>query len=174
MIHRHIVFDIETTGLNPLKDRITCICTKTDDGGECKFAGDQEKTILTDFLYLFKKDHYVSLISANGRDFDLPFIFIRCLINGINYDDELKKLNDIVHFDVINDITDRRISLNNLARLYGFNVKTGNGLRAIELWKQQKYTELLDYCMDDVKLTENVYKKYLEIKNKKLEEIIND
>jgi len=69
------------------------------------------------------------------------------------------------HFDIINDITSYRISLDNLARLYNFPLKSGNGFTAINLFKNDKLEELRAYCIDDVFLTEKIYLKYMEIKN---------
>jgi len=166
MIIRHLVFDIETTGLDPVTSRITCICAKDSAGNEHLFSDKDEKKIIHDFIMLFKSNDFVSLVSANGKDFDVPFIFIRAFLNGFD-NSVFKEISDTVHFDVINDISKKKVSLNNLARLYNFPIKSGNGLQAIEYWQKGEIQDLLKYCMDDVRLTEKVYKKYLRIVSNK-------
>lgn len=151
MIIRHLTFDIETTGLDPMKSRITCICARDSEGREFCFSENEEKAILKDFSLLFESNQIISLVSANGRDFDLPFILVRAFLNGFDYS-PFQKIIEVVHFDIINDITQRKISLNNLARLYGFPMKNGNGLQAIELWKKGNIKDLINYCLEDVRL----------------------
>lgn len=156
-----ITFDIETTGLNPLFSKITCICGKAILGNGYMGSHTNEKGLIIDFLKWLKKENIEELISANGKEFDLPFIFMRAYILGIDFK-EISFLKELKHFDVINDITDRRISLNNLARLYGFELKSGSGTNAIKLFEEMKLDELIEYCMNDVLLTEKVYLKYNE------------
>ena len=155
-----ITFDIETTGLNPLYSGITCICAKVIDGNEYKGSHTNEKGLIKDFLKWLKSEKGDILISANGKDFDLPFLFMRAYYCGIDIK-EIYHLSKVEHFDVINDITDKKISLNNLARIYGFELKSGSGTNAIKLFEDMKLDELMEYCMNDVLLTEKVYLKYL-------------
>ena len=164
--NRYMIFDIETTGLDPLFSRITCICGRFSDSRETiELAGDDEKEILLSFIKTLQLNDKLSLrlISANGKGFDIPFIITRCYLNEIPYS-EVSFLLKKNHFDIINDITDKRISLNNLARLFSLNLKTGNGFHAIQLFKDGKFLELREYCMNDVDLTENIYLQFLKIK----------
>jgi uncharacterized protein YprB with RNaseH-like and TPR domain len=163
---KKIVFDIETTGLNALNSKITCICAKVINGSEYKGSHTNEKSLIKDFLKFLISEKGDLLISANGKDFDLPFIFMRAFINGIEIR-EIDHLRRVEHFDVILDITDKKISLNNLARIYGFKLKSGDGLNAIKLFEDMKLEELMNYCMDDVLLTEKVYLKFKEVDNGK-------
>jgi len=163
---KKIVFDIETTGLNVLNSKITCICAKVINGSEYKGSHTNEKSLIKDFLKFLISEKGDLLISANGKDFDLPFIFMRAFINGIEIR-EIDHLRRVEHFDVILDITDKKISLNNLARIYGFKLKSGDGLNAIKLFEDMKLEELMNYCMDDVLLTEKVYLKFKEVDNGK-------
>jgi len=161
---KQIVFDIETTGLNPLNSRITCICAKVINGNEYTGSHTNEKGLIKDFLKFIAEQRLTYgdfLISANGKDFDLPFLFMRAFLNKIQLKD-IEWINRLKHFDILSDITDKKISLNNLARIYGFELKSGNGLNAIKLFEEMKLEELMNYCMDDVKLTEKVYLKYNE------------
>lgn len=155
-------FDIETTGLSPLRHRITCICAKSTEDDTFKFISESESQTIIEFTTWLCGKNINMLVGANSKEFDLPFIIVRSYINKIDFD-VVKFLLDLYHFDVDNDITDKRMSLNNLGRLYGFPLKCGDGLKAIRLFQCSNYAELLDYCMGDVVLTRNVYLKYKEL-----------
>jgi len=172
MNKKKLVFDIETTGLNPLGSRITCICAKVIGGNEYRGSHINEKKLINDFIKWMKKEKITLLISANGIDFDMPFIFMRAFFNKINFE-ILNFIGKLNHFDVIK-IADKKISLNNLARIYGFKLKSGEGINAIKLFQKLKLEELMDYCMDDVILTEKIYLKYSEIENKTGKDIIKE
>ena len=162
MESKYIVFDIETTGLNPTSSRITCICAKSSNGGSYNGCHHNERGLIKDFLKWVKKEKINLLISANGKDFDI--ILMRAYIKKLETKQVLF-LNKYKHFDIINDITDKKISLNNLAKVYGFALKTGDGKEAIKLFQDGKFDKLMDYCMNDVELTEKIYLKYQEIQN---------
>lgn len=160
---RHIVFDIETTGLNPWHgDQVTCICAKDSEGQWFKETDrDQEETdMIKSFLcWISRRDKHI-LISKNGIGFDVPFIFARltfkcCDIHTI----DAPILARRVHFD-LHTITKKWISLDDMARLFNCQAKSGTGLNAIKLHEDGKYEELVDYCCQDVIVTEEVYLRY--------------
>jgi len=47
MNKKKLVFDIETTGLNPLGSRITCICAKVIGGNEYRGSHTEINLVLT-------------------------------------------------------------------------------------------------------------------------------
>jgi 3'-5' exonuclease len=123
-----------------------------------------EHDLLMHFFTFLNKQNFDLLISANGKDFDIPFLMVRAYICMIPFGYGLTLMNQAnKHFDIINDITSKKISLNDLARLYGFNVKTGDGLQAIRLYNEGKFDEIMDYCKNDVILTEQIFLKYIAI-----------
>ena len=165
MNEKYIVFDIETTGLRAAEGcRVTCICAKDENDIWFRKAGQNEKEIIGEFFDWLNKKEFDLLVSANGRDFDIPFLIMRAYMNEIPYTYVTRFLCK-KHYDIINDITSNRISLNNLAKLYGFVGKSGTGYGAIDLFKNKEYISLLYYCTDDVNLTEQIYLKYTEIRN---------
>ena len=66
---------------------------------------------------------------------------------------------DVTHFktfDILNDIKKilgKRLALNDVVYATLGKKKSGHGLQAIELYKEGKLEELKNYCMNDVKLT---------------------
>src|SRR6056297_2069835 len=149
-IKSQLVLDIETTGLHPwYGDRITCMCAKEIVTGD-KFllCNEDESHILRQFIDFLRKYKHseTMLITANGTDFDIPFILTRITVNKLNIivpDDHITYISKLLHFDIDNDITKKRISLNDIAALYGLGKKTANGLQAIEWWKNKEYDKIV-------------------------------
>ena len=177
-----IVLDIETTGLHPwYGDRVTCICARDSKGdtfSKALLEEDDEKEsnlIFAFFDWCLDEDRRpFKLITFNGKQFDIPFLLTRYVLD-----------NRFAHFEILRDeilqfahntdidlhqelrkLTGKRISLDTAAKLMGCDTKSGTGKDAIELWKQGKYQELMDYCMQDVEVTWQVYQKWKELKKR--------
>jgi uncharacterized protein YprB with RNaseH-like and TPR domain len=160
-----LCIDIETTGLNPLfGDSITCICAKTKNEEYRNDVSEQdEKELLLDFMNWFADLEYFDLIvTKNGKNFDIPFIFIKCMIYDISFE---KDLMFFPHFD-LQELTTKRISLQSMAEMYCLDGKNGTGINAIKLYKEKRFSELLNYCWQDVLLIEKIYKIYRQIQRK--------
>ena len=158
-MEKYAVLDIETTGLNPIDCQVTCICTKDSDGywhngfvGEGNFT--EEHLIQNIIDNLEKKDIKV-IITKNGKMFDIPFMIVR----NPNVAEYLKKVK---HID-IQEYTQGRVKLSDMALLLGTENKLGKGEDAIKLWKEKKFKKLVDYCKQDVSVTEQCYLKIQEV-----------
>ncbi len=150
------------TGLNPWHDdRITCICAKDSDGQRFDMIDEDERIILHGFFdWLHKHPHsdYI-LVTHNGTEFDMPFIMARSVVCDLYKVSNSNFLLNYEHFDTAK-IPDKRVSLNNLAKLFGCKLKTGTGKNAIKLWNEKRFAELKEYCANDVDVTEEVYLKH--------------
>ena len=160
---KYIVLDIETTGLLPwYGDRITCICAKDSDGDKFTAIRKDERLLVESFLKWLAtrngNNDYL-LITKNGKIFDIPFIMARMALMKELTETEKVILN-YEHFD-LQEVTTKRVSLNDMAKLLKCTPKSGYGLKAIRLWKEKRYDELKAYCMQDVETTEEVYLKWL-------------
>lgn len=99
------------------------------------------------------------LIGYNSNHFDIP------ILNKYYHGD----LNSIKSLDLLEEIKNslgRRISLDRVADGTLGKGKIGHGLQAIEWWKKGDFESLKKYCLEDVKLTKEVYEYAL--KNNKL------
>lgn len=95
-------------------------------------------------------EHASYVIGFNVVSFDLPVLQ--------NY--YPGNINHFSTFDLLDDIKNiigRRLALNDL--IYGTlgKKKTGHGLMAIDLYKEKKWAELTQYCLDDVMLTKELF-----------------
>lgn len=103
------------------------------------------------------------LVTKNGKQFDIPFILARTVLFSIKQLDSLKILS-YDHFD-LQEITSRRISLQSMAELLNCTPKSGTGSNAIKLWNEKRYKELMDYCAQDVLVTEEVFLRWKKLQN---------
>jgi DEAD/DEAH box helicase domain-containing protein len=83
-------------------------------------------------------------------------------------------LNDLPTLDILEEITTRlgyRLSLDRLAENTLGVKKSGDGLQALQWYKEGRMAELTDYCRRDVEITRDLYlfgleKRYLLFSNK--------
>lgn len=174
-------YDIETTGLNPVRKgaRITCLGIVDEDGNETSFLEKEE----FDLLYRFNKwlndlfsdednkDKEIYFIGWNSDRFDKQWINIRAMKHNLKAFFNREEVN---HFDLKDWFgknpkkygvdRDERWSLNNFARFFGIESKSGDGKRAIYLWSLRKYNsemleELREYCLKDCKIVKTIFEK---------------
>lgn len=163
MLPDYLVFDVETTHLNPAYGaRLTCICAKTSKGEWFKEAQEDEALLIKHFLTWLQGKHNYTLITANGKDFDVPFICMRAFLHGLG-NASVMGLLSMPHFD-LQTITYRKISLSDMAELLLGQHKYIDGKTAIVFFVEKRWDELLSYCQNDVELTEKVYLAYIRNK----------
>ena len=148
-----MIIDIETGGLEPLTDAISCICIMKNNGVFLTFCGDNERTLLTEFWE--GVDNNEEWIGFNSSSFDIPFIIKRSLINNIR----MKK---------IGKSTDLRLIVNGFFYSYekkthgklddwctilGCQNKVENGLKMVEYFQNKEFDKIKEHCEYDIKLT---------------------
>lgn len=97
---------------------------------------------------LFKKAHLI--IGFYSKKFDVPV-----MEKYFNFN-----LSAIPHFDILEEIEKnlgRRIGLGVLAEANVGMGKTGHGLEAIDLYRNGEMQKLKDYCLQDVRITKEIY-----------------
>jgi DNA polymerase elongation subunit (family B) len=81
------------SGLNPLYSKILCLSIGYFDGSEYKFktlSGDEKEIIDTFFKIIYKfmnNQKFKYIAGHNVKNFDIPYILKRAMINGFNYED---------------------------------------------------------------------------------------
>ncbi|MCW1892009.1 MAG: ribonuclease H-like domain-containing protein [Candidatus Uhrbacteria bacterium] len=162
MPRREIVFDIETRNTfqdvgayNPALLQVSLV-------GVYFYETDTFEAFLEEDLPKLwpRFERADRIIGYNSDNFDFP-----CLQRY--YPGELAKLPSL---DLLVEIQKRlgfRIKLDDVAHATLGMGKTGHGLQAVEFWKKGEIEKLKDYCLQDVRVTRDVYEYALEHKEVK-------
>ena len=149
---RKITFDIETKNFfhdvnsnepSALDISVVCIHDSLDDSYQSFFEKDFPKL----WPILEKAD---ILITWNGNHFDIP------LLNKY-YSGDLSKIRSIDLMHEVREVIGRRLKLDTVAEATLGRNKIANGIEAVDWWNQGKLDKLVEYCIEDVKITKQLY-----------------
>ena len=159
---RTIVFDIETKNFfedvgknDPSLLDIALLAIYDSATSEYRSFLDTELSALwpiieqTDVLVDFNSDH-----------FDIP------LLNKY-YPGDLTRIKSVDIMAEVKKVLGRRLSLNNLASATLGRGKIGDGLQAAAWWKTGEVEKIRAYCIEDVRLTKDLYEHILKTKKVK-------
>lgn len=139
-------------------------------GGEEDAPPDESK-VLQEFADFIGERH-PTMVSFNGRRFDLPVLANRMLKHGVPFPayyagrsgrvDYRYRFSDEGHMDLADVMTDfgasRMPSLDALAQLVGMPGKMGvDGSKVQSMHEQGRHAEIRDYCLHDVVQTTFVF-----------------
>ena len=149
---RVIVFDIETknifqdVGSNDPKDLDISVVGVYDSQTDTYRAYVEEE--LPHLWPIF--EHADALVGYNSDYFDIP------LLNKY-YPGDLTKIKSIDLLAEIKKSLGRRLKLDQVAEGTLGQNKSGHGLQALTWWKNGEVEKVKKYCLDDVKLTKELY-----------------
>jgi hypothetical protein len=149
-----VAFDIETTGLDPLRHRMTA-ASLFNGRGLCKsyvFKGEnmEEDRVLAE-EFMAHLDEAPKLCAFNGIRFDIPFIAKSLHVPPARVHAWVYKTFDV--FETCKLGLGKTFSLARLLSANGLESKTGSGLEAIQLARERRWGELASYCLQDTRLT---------------------
>lgn len=98
------------------------------------------------------------LVGYNSDHFDIPIL-------NKYYAGDLTKIKSVDLLKEVKAVLGRRLKLDNLAEATLGEGKISNGLEAMTWWKQGLIDKVREYCLDDVRITNELY---LHAKKKKL------
>lgn len=149
---RKITFDIETQNFfqdvnsndpTDLDIAVVCIHDSLDDS----YQSFQESELNKLWPILEQSD---MMITWNGDHFDIP------LLNKY-YQGDLGKIKSLDLMKEVQKVLGRRLKLDTVGEAtLGMN-KSGNGIDAVEWWRNGEIDKVIKYCIDDVKLTKGLY-----------------
>ncbi|MCB9805946.1 ribonuclease H-like domain-containing protein [Candidatus Nomurabacteria bacterium] len=154
---RKITFDIETSNIfsevgsaDPtlLDLSVVCIHDSETDLYSHFFQEDLNKL----WPIIEKAD---MLIGYNSNNFDIP------LLNKY-YAGDLKHIKSLDLLEEIRKSLGRRIKLDDIAKGTLGEQKSADGLQALVWWKNGEKQKVVDYCIQDVKVTKKIYDYALE------------
>lgn len=148
---RKIIFDIETDGIITTVGSkevypnmyVVCIYDSETD----KYSSYTLEQLKDLWPILEKAD---LLIGYNSDFFDIPIL-------NRYYSGDLSKIASLDLLAEIKKSLGRRLKLDSVAEATLGRKKTGHGLEAIEWWKQGRYDEVIKYCIEDVRITKDIY-----------------
>lgn len=167
-----LVIDIETKNTFAEVGQDNFDALKVSVIGAYSYSRDEffcfEEHQFAEFGEMFKNADSVIGFSINR--FDVPI-----LKRYFNFD-----VYSVPRFDILDEIEfslGQRVGLDLLAKINLGKGKTGYGLEAVKLYRQGKIEELKNYCLNDVKITKELYdlaknRGYLLVPKKKSDEIL--
>jgi DEAD/DEAH box helicase domain-containing protein len=152
-MRNELVFDIETKqsfqevggkhNMHLLGVSVVGVYNYADDSFVC--YEEKDFPALEELLKNTKR-----IIGFNSKHFDVPVLQPHISV----------LLQSIAHLDLMEDIEKYlgfRVSLDNLAKNNLGTAKSGHGLEAIQWWKEGNVEAIKKYCIDDVRITRDVY-----------------
>lgn len=147
---RRITLDIETEGdfrtngdFSNLEVTIACIHDSETDAYKSflKPELDQLWPILerADLIVGYNSDH-----------FDIPIL-------NKYYPGDLSKIRSLDLLKEVKNALGRRLKLDGIVEATLGKKKSGNGLEAVRWWAEGKVEKVRQYCIDDVRLTKDIY-----------------
>jgi hypothetical protein len=162
---RRITFDIETknifqdVGSNDPADldiSVVCIHDSAKGDGPESYSSYFEADFPKLWPILEQAD---ILITWNGDHFDIP------LLNKY-YPGDLDNIKSVDLMREVQKTLGRRLKLDTVGEATLGRNKSGHGLDAIEWWRNGELDKLVKYCIEDVRLTKELYD--FALANKKL------
>ncbi|MBI2105882.1 ribonuclease H-like domain-containing protein [Candidatus Woesearchaeota archaeon] len=162
---KEIIFDIETTTLDPLEDdaRVICIgvrCNIENRQFITVLAEDSEKRLLENFWSMPVFQGYFRIIGFNCFTFDIPYLLVRSFKHGVKMPDIKGRVTDL-RFVLSYGNKFKKGTLDDYAKFFSGNKfkKIKNGEDVAKLWKEKKIDEITTYCGHDVFLTYQIYER---------------
>ncbi|HWH07289.1 MAG TPA: ribonuclease H-like domain-containing protein [Candidatus Paceibacterota bacterium] len=167
---RQITFDIETANVLPSFQRsdmaqleLALVGIHDSETGEFTSYVKEELTQLWPIL-----ERADVLIGYNSDAFDIP------LLNRY-YPGDLTKIRSIDLMVEVQKVLGRRLRLQSLAQATLGRGKGGDGLKSVEWWQQGLVDKVREYCIEDVRLTRELFDyalkhgslKYMDFKEKR-------
>lgn len=154
---RTIVFDTETKNIftdvasnDPAALDLSVVCIW--DSETNKYSSFFEEDLPKLWPIIEKAD---ALVGFNSDHFDIP------LMNKY-YPGDLTKIYSIDIMKAVKESLGRRIKLDSIAEATLGTKKIGHGLDAIVWWRNKELDKLVKYCIEDVKITKDVYEYALK------------
>ncbi len=149
---RAITFDIESISdsnvrghIDVAEQELTVVAIHDSETGEYSSYFKEDLPKLWPIL-----ERTDMLIGFNSDTFDIP------LLNRY-YPGDLAHLHSLDLLSEVQKVLGRRIRLQSLAEATLGRGKKGDGLKAGEWWKEGKRDKVAEYCIEDVRLTRELY-----------------
>ena len=133
---------------------------------ELCLGGPDEAEVLRQFWKMIRPDDY--LVGHNLLGFDLPYLQARSVVCKVkpSRSFDLRRYSTSSVYDTMqvwaNWDRQRFPKLETLAGVLGFKGKGGSGDQVAKWFEANDWEHIKDYCMQDVRLTRDVYRRFKE------------
>jgi len=163
---REITFDIETANTLPALSRsdlsqleLSIVGIHDSETGEYSSYTKEELPLLWPIM-----ERADVLIGFNSDYFDIPIL-------NRYYPGDLTKIRSLDLLVEVQQALGRRIRLQSLAEATLNKGKGGDGLKAVEWWQKGEVEKVREYCIEDVRITRQIYEYALENKALKYKDL---
>lgn len=119
-------------------------------------------------LYIYDEDRFMTFRESQLKEFWQIIERCSCLIgyNSVHFDvpilekyygSSLKHIQQLDLLQRIRDSLGHRLKLDDVAKATLNVQKSGHGLQAVEWYKQGEIEKIEKYCLDDVRITRDIY-----------------
>ncbi len=152
MPQNYLVLDLETQKTFDEVGRQNLHKLKVSVVGVYDYLTDEYKCYLESEISLFEERLRTAelLIGFNIRKFDLPVLAPYLFLS-------IETLPVLDLMEEIEKVRGHRVSLHSVAQATLGVTKSGEGWNAVNLYDQGRMDELKKYCLNDVKLTKDIY-----------------
>jgi hypothetical protein len=149
---RAITFDIETANAFPTLSRgdqsrmeISVVGIHDSETGKLTSYTKEEFPLLWPTI-----ERADMLIGFNSDSFDIPIL-------NRYYPGDLTKIKSLDLLVEVQNVLGRRLRLQSIAEATLGIGKSGNGLEAVTWWQNGEVEKVRTYCLDDVKITRQIF-----------------
>ncbi len=149
---KEVVFDIETQNSFEEAGSAGHRGLKVSVVGVYEYEHDRYSTFTEEELPKMWSifEHADRVIGYNSKAFDIP------VLNNY-YRGDLSKLPQLDLLEIVRQRLGFRLKLDDLAKGTLGTAKSGHGLQAVEWYKQGEIEKIKTYCLDDVRITRDIY-----------------
>jgi DNA polymerase elongation subunit (family B) len=165
--------------LSPMTGKICCVGWRHGDyaagatkiewrGGASTLVSKDEKTVLTKIADLFEAtSQLTTFVTFNGKPFDMPFIKVRCAIQGIPLQYKIRdsKYDLGSHFDIRSALTNfdqyGKGTLPQWAARFGIEVKYPDldGSMTQRFYDLDELPQIALHCESDILITSQLFER---------------